>query len=280
MERIRPLSHVVVDTNSLRIESVINPLPDVYSRTGQQILLPWTSTYELTKGSGNNFIASTRLLTQEPKAIAIAHESMQLYKSIELPFGTLARDLTNHHSTENLQRALLGLRDGTLQPEDMSEGLEELKRNASDLVERNQYPLLFRSGAEGIARNLPSHERTRIRTALDAGDRSLYRALLRETFSQDALADSLRNMDVPWVKARRLARMPSFGSLMYIASAANAFLWALYGGWQNTKRSFDNEGIDIENVLIALYGNDFVSKDGEARELYLDLRALIPMIWP
>jgi hypothetical protein len=54
------LPYVVVDTNRLRARDVVEPLLEEFDRSGQRIMLPWTSTYELTKGGGNNFAASVQ----------------------------------------------------------------------------------------------------------------------------------------------------------------------------------------------------------------------------
>jgi hypothetical protein len=59
-----------------------------------------------------------------------------------------------------------------------------------------------------------------------------------------------------------------------------SFRWAVFGGIENTRKPPEDESVDLENVILALYGRDFVSKDRNALDLYDDLRALAAVLWP
>jgi hypothetical protein len=59
-----------------------------------------------------------------------------------------------------------------------------------------------------------------------------------------------------------------------------ALRWSVLRGIENTRKPLENDVIDLENALVALYGRNFISKDQNAKDLYEDLRAVVPLVWP
>ena len=118
-----------------------------------------------------------------------------------------------------------------------------------------------------------------IRDALTSGDRAPFRAILLESFTQEKLPGFLRGVRVPEHRVSTLARMPSFASLQFIASFAISLHWAVMNGIDNTKELV-NDGVDQENVLIALSARGFITRDARAANLYRDLVAVGAAIWP
>jgi hypothetical protein len=115
---------------------------------------------------------------------------------------------------------------------------------------------------------------------MQRGDREPLRRVLIESFTADRLPGFLERISVPPSKARKLARFPSFVALQFVANIAVSVRWAVLGGIESTKQPLENDGVDVENVVIALYGREFYSRDRNARSLYEDLVAVVPHIWP
>ncbi len=254
-------------------------LLEEFDRSGQVIMLPWTSMYELTKGGGDNFLASARWIARRPDAVAVARAAMTWFQTVEEPFGTLTADVTDRMSTKNLRSTLTLVRDGQLSGSEVRDGYADLSEKARVLVQGSNFRVLFEAGASALANELASDEKNKIKSAALKGNRDPYREWLLRIFTIERLHTFLVSVRIRYVRARRLANMPSFAALQVMASLMVSFRWLLFGGLESTKKSLDNDGIDIENVLIALYGRDFISEDVCARNLYDDLREMAARLW-
>jgi hypothetical protein len=73
--------------------------------------------------------------------------------------------------------------------------------------------------------------------------------------------------------------MPSFAALNLIGWTMIALRWVVSHGIENTRQPLENDAIDLENALLAVYGRSFISKDRNAKDLYEDLRAVVPVLW-
>ncbi len=273
------LPYVVVDSNQLRVPEVIDPLLAEFDRTGQHIMLPWTSTHELTKGGGDNFVRSVQWLQQRPAAISVAYATIRLFQERERRFRRPVTCVTHPSSTTNLRKTLGQLADGAISPEQMKELLRPMAQQAEELVTRLNFAKLFRDGADGIAKDIPARDRHAMRLAAAKGDREPMRRAFSANLSCGKLHGYLVQIGIRFVMARKLAHFPSFAALNLLGSLMLSFRRAVVGGIENT-RQLENDGIDLENVIIALYGRGFVSKDRQAQNLFEDLRAAAIELWP
>jgi hypothetical protein len=280
VSRVPSLPYVVVDTNRLRVPEVVEPLLAEFDRTGQRIMLPWTSTYELTKGIGNNFVKSVRLLMRRPEAISVATAAIVLFRHHEVPLRTLVSDVTDEASTSALRDIIGRLATGSLSECETREGLAPLARRAADYIGGLGFESLFRNTTEAIVTKLAKTERNAIGAALRAGDRGPMRRTILSIATPEGLAEWLVAIRVDPEAAQHLSRLPSLAALTVLAPITASFPWAVLGGLESTKDPPVNRGVDMESVLIALYGRNLVTKDEQARWLYEDLRAMADDLWP
>jgi hypothetical protein len=269
----------VADVRLLREQAVMTQLIERFDSHAEQVMLPWSMAYELTKGSGETFAASVEHLLDRPQAVAVAYGAMELTQRNEIRLGLLAPRVEYRESTKNLREILLALRGGLITRDQLPEVLRDTAARAAERIESWRFPTLFKSGVVGVKKSLTRDELKAIRDALASGDRAPLRAVLLESFTQEKLPDFLRGVHVPEHRVRTLARMPSFASLQFIASIAISLHWAVMNGIDNTKELV-NDGVDQENVLIALYGRGFITRDVRAADLYRDLVAVAAEIWP
>jgi hypothetical protein len=272
------LPYIVVDSNQLRVRDAIEPLLTEFDRTGQRIMLPWTSTYELTKGNGNNFVASVQWLQQRPAAVSVAYATLRMFQEHELRFVRPVVDVTHPRSTENLRGILAHLADGSASAAEVHASMVGMAQRASSLVRDLDSATLLRAGTDGFAKDLPPRTRGLILAAAAAGDREPLRRWFLDTLTPDRLHKHLVQISVPFTRARRLARWPSFAALNLLGAQFLSLRWAVFGGIENT-RALENDGVDLENVILALHGRDFISKDRKARDLYEDLHAISMVLW-
>jgi hypothetical protein len=271
---------VVVDTNRVRRAEVIDPLIEEFHRSGQVVVLPWTATYEFYKhGNLESFHSSIEQLSKEPDAVAFARASMDVFQKIEVPFRRVASDIIAHDGTKALRAMLRDYRDGVLDDAAARRALNRPLAQATHLVA--PWEPLFRSAASFFGGD--KAERADIYAQLRAGDRTPFREVVHTIFSTERITELLQGMPIRGraighVVARRLARLPSFAALMILAAGARAYEWVLQKGVE-TSKGLINDGVDIENVLIALYGRGFVSIDKRAVELYEDLVAIAATRW-
>lgn len=280
MSRLPELPYVVVDTNQLRSDTLVRELLVRFDKTGERVMLPWTAAHELSKGGGDAFSASMRVLCERPESVAVAKPSMVIYQETERRFCAQAKDVTWKDSTEGLRQVLLGMREGFVTRDELRTAAFEGSADTRTRLEEMRFDALFRSGVEGVRRSLTRKELNDIRTALQQGDREPLRQVLTESFTQQTLPGFLERVSVPPSKARRLARFPSFVALQFIANIAVSLRWGVLGGIESTKQPLENDGVDVENVIIALYGREFHTRDRNARGVYEDLLAVTPRIWP
>jgi hypothetical protein len=276
--RLPRLPYVVVDANRLRREEAVRPLIEAFDLSKQQVMLPWVTAFELTKGDGDNFFSSIRSFRCRPEMVSIARASMAIARTIELETGRMATDITDETSTCNLRAALSAMRDGRRPSDEARRALATTHMEARRIVEGANYDRVFRKAVEGMRQEVPAAERNLVKRAIERGDREPFRKILVETFACDRLQVFLDAEGVPAARARELARMPSFASLQIVAWMTASFRWTVLGGIENTKK-VQNDGVDIEHVLIAPYGRDFISGDHEAHELYDDLKAIAAGVW-
>jgi len=131
-------------------------------------MLPWTSTYELTKGGSNNFAASVQWLQRRPEAVSVAYATVRIYQETERPFVHLTVDVTHPRSTRRLREILRRLADGSASPAEVRERLEGTTRDTGDLVRGLNFPQLVRHGVEMMLENgLSGDERHAIRVRRD-----------------------------------------------------------------------------------------------------------------
>jgi hypothetical protein len=274
------IPYVVVDTNSVRKANVIDPLIETFKNTGQLIMLPWTATYEFYRKNTATFWASVEHLCKEPDAIAFARSTMDLFQKIEVPYRHMATDVIAHEGTKNLRALLRDFRDGKIDYDAADAAIDTAASHAVHLV--TPWEALFRavpkmaSGDKG--------ERHELRQRLIANDRAPFLAVVNAIFTPEKIADVLvgmpvRGKAVGHATARRLAEQPTFASLMMLAVGVRAYEWTLLNGVDSAK-GLVNDGIDIENVLVALYGVDFITNDARAHVLYRDLQAIAAVRWP
>jgi hypothetical protein len=259
---------------------VIEPLLTEFQRSGQRIMLPWTSMYELTKGNGDNFVASVRHLSERPEAVSVAYATIRLYQERERRFLRLAVDVTHPDSTRNLRVILSGLADGSISEREAREIMKPVAAAAHNLVSALDFESKVRSVTRGLAEDLDGSSANAIRSALVKKDREPLRRALVERLSHNQLHRHLSEVSVPFAKARKLARMPSFAALNLVGWTTIALRWSVLRGIENTRKPLENDVIDLENALVALYGRNFISKDQNAKDLYEDLRAVVPLVWP
>lgn len=279
MPRLPHLPYVVVDTNLLRSTSLVRDLLARFDATGERVMLPWTAAHELSKGGGDAFSASMQVFCARPEAIAVSKPWAVLYREVERPFGAQATDVTWPESTNGLRQVLLAMREGVLSRDELRTAAFEGSADTRQIIERLRFDQLFRAGVEGVRLSLTQGERNDIRSAMQRGDREPFREVLTETFRSDTLPAFLKGIGVPPSKTRKLSRFPSFVALQYIVDIAISLRWTVLGGIESTKKSLENDGVDAENVLIALYGRDFHTRDRGAQHLYADLLAVVPRIW-
>lgn len=280
MSSLPALPYVVVDSDQLRFPEVIEPLIKAYDRAGQHIMLPSTSAYELTKGTGNNFPASIRLLQMRPEAVSVARISMMMVREHEQKFAQPVVDVTDVENTKRLRAILRQLRDGDLTEDDVRVGVAKMAMQATALKDRFGYETLIRVVAAAATRQLSKSRRKLLRSAFHAEDYAALSQDLVPDLTEEGLLDSLVAVaKIPRAKARKLVRFPSFAVLVVLAPLTLSLRWATLGGFQNT-RELENDGIDMENAMIALYGRDFISKDRRARAQYETLRTIVRARWP
>lgn len=274
-------NYVVVDTNLVRKAAVIDPLLAEFRASGQIIMLPWTAMYEYYRKNTSTFWASVEHFTKEPDAVAFAQPTMEIFRNVELRYRRVASDVTAPAQTKNIRKLLRNFRDGTIDYDHADRALATATTNATKHIRP----------WEGVLRNVTrlykgaaTSQTAAIQTAFLAGNRGPLLHALNTFLSTSKIAEILAAMPIRGkligkVTARRLAERPTFATLMMLAIGIRSYEWALRQGVENAK-GLVNDGIDIESILVALYGKDFISTDVRAMELYASLLVLADMRWP
>jgi hypothetical protein len=215
VSRLPGLPYVVVDSNQLRFPEVIEPLIQEYDRAGQRIVLPAVSAYELTKGGGNNFAASVRLLQRRPDAISVAHHTLTLVRQHEQKFVRPVVDVTDADNTNRLRTIMRQLRDGVLTENEVRTGLAEMATGTAAQIDGLGYESLIRSGV-ATASVLSKSQRNLFRSAFRAEDRAALVKLTVPELTHERLHGLVvAVVKVPYAKARKLVRVPSFCGLAH-----------------------------------------------------------------
>jgi hypothetical protein len=272
-------TYVVVDQNQIRRDEVMVPLLAKLRGAGERVMLPSTAEYEMTKGSGNTFRGATKHLVSCPEMVSSAFASLPDLVSQELRLRAIVRNIEDHESTANL-RALLGyMRNESPTDEELRLQLAPAAAAAAARFESNDYVTLFKAGVQGLAvKNL---ERTAVTRALSAGNRVPFQDALLESLNIDNLANLLAGVKALARRSRCLASFPSVAALSMIATLAVSLRWSMSGGipanmplWK-----LENEGPDMETVVVSLYGRGLVAEDGNVRGLFEDMKAVVTRIW-
>ena len=82
---------------------------------------------------------------------------------------------------------------------------------------------------------------------------------------------------MPFVRARRLVAFPSIIALDLITVLTVSAFWGIVG--VGDAKTLVNEGCDVEAIVVALYGRDFITADKRARSFYEDVGYLAATLW-
>ena len=272
------LKFVVLDTNKLRDEVVVQALIAEYRLSGQRVVLPWSHLYEQSKGgSAKGFDRGHVTIRAEPAAFMLAMPSsliVQAEQHTRQPQYRLDA-IEEPRNGEALRAFLADPRPTT----DIS-GLRAHVEQMFHAIHRPGWADKLRNG--GVTVDDPTLAKA-IHKGLHATppDRGpLRRAVLefhRERNTERLIRMLLETNLLPPEDAAHLVSYPSMIALTVLTYFCLGVRWR----YQTPKKEHeDNPAADTEAVIIALYGKGLITDDSIARDLEEDMRIVAGQIWP
>jgi hypothetical protein len=273
------LPFVVLDMNQCRSEEAVAGLLRDFNAASVSVMLPLVAIFELSKGTVGTLSASLTYLRHQPEAVTIGIHSEDV-RDRERRFRSPVLDLVDRRYTANIRSLLHGINMGEeIDPLTVT-NVASFMRATLDV---SRHPSAMRSLVEAHRRDLPNPRANIIRAALQRSDRAPFREYLLEKAlgGPGDVAILLRALGYGYKTSAKLVAYPSFSALFALAYTVRGLCWRIMGGAETCKDGLlENDGLDLEYVLLALYGRDYVTVDAGARTLYEDMLFVCRAFWP